>query len=160
MLFIGDRVGRDPDALLEATKRAVSQVRAEAVALDTVVDRNIKKNEAPSAVPWAGPSGFWIISAKGMQAALFGETIEALVGAGSVAFEEFSAFEFGKLAHQAAAVSPAFEGLIDVPKGRAGELFSVPEEVIKEFFGFGFHLTEKVCRCMKNPIRENYAGCE
>jgi hypothetical protein len=30
--------------------------------------------------------------------------------------------------------------------------------VIEEFFGFGFHLTEKVCRCMKNPIRENYAG--
>src|SRR5205085_6117262 len=61
--FLDDWIGRDPDTVLQATKISMVKITAQLHAARILLDRHIKQDDSPAAIPRAGPAGFWIATA-------------------------------------------------------------------------------------------------
>lgn len=134
-------MGTEPDAVLQVAEAAAAQIAPEVATVGTALFGNIKENQSPQAIPRPLPVPSRVASAESMHQALSGQPPDPILpaGLGWLAFNQGPLLESTQLPEQSLAISPAFERLVEVAKGRTHRLPERPEQKVEQFLCFRLH---------------------
>jgi hypothetical protein len=99
---------------------------------------HVKYERVPKTVPWTFPSLIRITSTQGRETSGIAQPIDGGHRIG-LSFKKTLRFQTSDLVQETVPVGPALVGVCEVPEGWPGHSIQVPEEMIKEQFGLGFH---------------------